>query len=810
MNLFKKSLIVIALTVALTLIFGSCGGAEHCSHRDKDDDSLCDLCGVAYQDGNESSGNNTSGGNSGESSNNNTSGGGFTGGNGSSENSSNSDDYSDDGVVYLISTDGTYAEVVDYTGSSKMVRIAESYEGVPVTSVGTAAFANKEITSVIIPDSVTSIARGAFSGCNSLKDIALPFVGDTTSRISKLAYLFTSSSLSGYDNSNVPASLKTVTLTNATIIEPLAFYSCDGLTSITIGNGVTSIGDGAFSNCTSLMNVTIPNSVTYIGSAAFNDCDSLIEKENGISYVGKWAIDFDNSMAIVSIRKGTVGIAKSTFYGASKLRSINIPDSITSLCHYAFQKCTNLTNVTIPNSIISIGNGTFSGCTSLTSVTIPDNVMSIGDDAFSGCTSLESVYITDIAKWCGISFCDSYANPLYYANNLYLIDEDGEAKSITELVIPADVTSIGDYVFYGCASLTSVTIGNDVTSIGVSAFSGCTGLTNVTIPNSIISIGNGTFSGCTNITTATLPAYAISAISEAKDNLKTVVINGGESIGERMFHSCDNLASVTIDDGVTNIGVQAFLHCDSLTSVTIGDSVTRIDDYAFYGCDNLASVTIGDGVTSIGAGAFDYCEKLVEVINKSSLNITTDSSDYGNVAYYAIEVHTGESKIINYNGYLFYTYEGIKYLLGYVGDNTELTLPESYNAENYEIYERAFLGRDDITSVTIPDSVTSIGNYAFFDCSNLASVNIGNGVTSIGVQVFSYCNGITSITIPDSVTEIRNYAFKYCDSLTSVIFKNPDSWSYGVTSISKTDLSNSSTAATYLKSTYCDYYWFRS
>ena len=164
------------------------------------------------------------------------------------------------------------------------------------------------------------------------------------------------------------------------------------------------------------------------------------------------------------------------------------------------------------------------------------------------------------------------------------------------------------------------------------------------------------------------------------------------SIGDSAFNGYSGLTSVTIPDSVTSIGYSAFSGCSGLTSVTIPDSVTSIGSGAFEYCSGLTSVTIGNGVTSIGYSAFGGCYKLVEVINKSGLNITKGSSDNGDIAYYALNVKSGgTSDIVNKDGYLFYTYDNVNYLVAYVGSDTNLTLPDDYNGQNYELNNYAFV-----------------------------------------------------------------------------------------------------------------------
>ena len=339
-----------------------------------------------------------------------------------------------------------------------------------------------------------------------------------------------------------------------------------------------------------------------------------------------------------------------------------------------------------------------------------------------------------------------------------------DRSGLTSVTIPDSVTSIGEQAFYGCSGLTSVTIGNSVTSIGDEAFDGCSGLTSVTIGNSVTSIGDWAFNGCSGI-----ESLVVTEGNKKYHSANNCII---ETETKQLIVGCKT-SIIPSDGSVTSIGHNAFWGCSGLTSVTNPDSVTSIGDWAFYGCSGLTSVTIGNSVTSIGDYAFSGCYKLVEVINKSDLNITKGSSNNGYIAYYALNVKKdGISDIVNKDGYLFYTYDNVNYLVAYVGSNTDLTLPDDYNGQTYELNNYAFRGCRGLTGVTIPDSVTSIGWGAFRGCSGLTSVTIPDSVTSIGEQAFYGCSGLTSVTIGNSVTSIGDEAFDGCSGLTSVTIGN--------------------------------------
>ena len=362
------------------------------------------------------------------------------------------------------------------------------------------------------------------------------------------------------------------------------------VTEIVVPDFVTSINESAFYGCSRLENITVP----FVGLG-----------KNASGYKSHFGYIFGYSISSSSSSSyhyyDDVEQYYYTYYIPTSLKTVIITGG-TSIGKGAFYNCRSLTSVTILDSVTSIGERAFYNCDSLTSVTIPDSVTSIGSSAFYNCNSLTSVYITDIAKWCGISFNSSYANPLAYAHNLYL---NGEL--VTELEIADSVTSIGNYAFYNCRSLTSVTIPDSVTSIGSYAFSRCTSLTSITVNTNnqhYKDIDGNLYSKDGKI----LIQYAI-----GKTDTSFTIPNSVTSIGDYAFYGCTSLTSITIGNSVESIGDYAFRDCSSLTSVTIPDSVTSIGNYTFYNCDSLKSVTIPDSVTSIGNYAFAHCSSLSSI-----------------------------------------------------------------------------------------------------------------------------------------------------------------------------------------------------
>ena len=286
---------------------------------------------------------------------------------------------------------------------------------------------------------------------------------------------------------------------NVTSIGEFAFYGCSSLFNINIPDSVTSIGKSAFRVCSSLTSITIPDSVTTsIGEFTYYGCSSLVNFKigDGVKSIGYRAFADCNRLESITIGDSVTNIDYEAFYKCTSLVDVTIPDSVTGIGKSAFYNCSSLENVTIGDSVKSIGQSSFMYCNSLESITIGDSVTNIDYEAFKDCNKLKKVNITDLETWCNIDFSAYYANPLYYARNLYL-----NGTLLTNVVIPDGVTSIGNDTFSRCSSLVSVTIPDSVTSIDEGAFRTCNNLNFVCLPHGIKYIRNDAFNGCSNITT---------------------------------------------------------------------------------------------------------------------------------------------------------------------------------------------------------------------------------------------------------------------------------------------------------------------
>ena len=506
---------------------------------------------------------------------------------------------------------------------------------------------------------------------------------------------------------NIPSFVTHIGKTYSVIrIENFSFSGCSNLTSVTISEGVMSIGHDTFWGCSSLTSVTIPEGVTSIEYEAFYGCSNLTS---------------------ITIPESVTSIGYSAFSYCSSLTSINLPEDLTMIEHGAFYKCSNLTSITIPKSVTSIGSDAFCGCSkSLTSIIVAEgnNVY----DSRNGCNAIIGTNSNTLILGCTTTVIPESVTSIGFG-------AFSGCSSLAAITIPESVTSIGDCAFSGCSSLAAITIPESVTSIGYSAFSYCSSLTSIIISEGVTSIGSSAFSGCSNLTSITIPKSVTSigpnAFGECSNSLTSIIVAEGnndydsrngcnaiiETNSNTLIFGC---TTTTIPESVTSIGDNAFWGCSNLTSITLPESVTIIKYGAFYGCSSLTSICLPENVMSIGSNAFSGCDGL------TSITIPESVTRIGERAF---------SSCSSLNS---------------------VTLPKEISS----IESQLFYQCSSLTSVTIPESVTSIESYAFFGCSSLTSVTIFGDVSSVGESVFANCGNIKIVNCYGKVSSLMLRAFE--------------------------------------------------
>lgn len=599
-----------------------------------------------------------------------------------------------------------------------------------------------------------------------------------------------------------------------TAIDSWTFRKCSGITSVTVPNTVTTIGDRAFDSCTGMTSITLGSSLTTIGAYVFCDCTSLT------------SLTIPNSVTTI---KG------STFLDCTALKSITIGTGVTSMGYRSFSTCTALTSVkwnaknypdcTYNNTPLNAMSGSVTlefgstvtripdylcyGATGIKSVTIPKTVTEVGHHAFDGCTNLAWVDITDLAAWCKISFPGPTSNPLSVAGNLYL-----NGTKITELTVPSSITEIKDYAFYNCIALKSATIGSSVKTIGICAFDSCRQLGSVSFANSVQKIGTSAFCHCSALTSVA-PGNSVTELGYGAfqdcTGLTSVTLGSSlKSIGDYCFINCSGLTAITIPAAAESIGYHPFSGCTNLktvnwnakncadlssnsdgpfynltgiTTFNFGNTVEHIPAYICYGLTGLTTVTVGTGVTSVGTSAFGGCTGMATV-NWNAANCADQSSygPFGNMS--SITKFAFGSQVKRIPSYLCYALKGLASVTipnsvttigNYAFSQCENLTSATIGSSVATIGEYAFTSSG-LTSITIPNSVTSIGNYAFYYCTSASSATIGTSVATIGESAFSMCSGLTTVTIPPSVTSIGGRAFNSCTGMTSVKISDMEAW----------------------------------
>ena len=378
---------------------------------------------------------------------------------------------------------------------------------------------------------------------------------------------------------------------------------------------------------------------------------------------------------------------------------------VTGINIDVFKGYTDLESVKIPSTVKTIGQYAFSGCTNLKEVIFDgeSQLETIGEGAFEYCYNLEEIAIPN-----GVTTI----NRLTFSNCL----------NLKEVTLPSSLKTINTEAFIRCINLESLTLPNTLETINENAFAQCSSIQTLSIPSSVSFIGVGAFSGCTAITAIQLD-----------NNQNFAVIDGS-------LYSADEKTLLQYALGKNQ------------TSFVVPDGVKTIDEKAFAYATNLVSITLPTSLDTIGIDAFTCCDNLFVIYNLSGLNIQKGSTQNGGVGYKAREIYNSLAQTSNINiadNFIIYENGQEKLLLGYLGTQTTLTIPNGVT----KIESGAFENNMDIQNVVIPNSATKIGEFAFAYCTKLTSVTIGTSVTSIEMGAFLGCSRLSTINYAGTTAE---------------------------------------------------------
>ncbi len=628
-------------------------------------------------------------------------------------------------------------ETVNYNNHTYLVKSIEWH----------AFYGSTYLTSINIPNSVTSIGNYAFMNCTALTSVTIP--------------------------------------NSVTSIKDWTFSGCSSLKSVNIPNSVTHIGESAFRGDSNLKEFIIPAGVTTVGPDAFTGCSSIIKN----AYPSHLSNPFPCGLSISYPDDCTVD-SQDVIYDKNKFKvyyapialqdNYAIPGSVTEIGQYAFYGCSSLEAISISNSVTSIGQTVFQGCSSLKTITFGSGLEHISDNSFTDCSIVKAFWLGNTPPE---GFENVNAKVNYVANNQYNLgnqiiyqflsskfDVDGVVyvpvspsdrtcdvvdclynpantnvviyDKVSNQGIEMTVNEIRQYSFAANDDIQTLNLSNNG-NIGDRAFSECGYLYAVTVSNNG-NIGDWVFNECYNLETAAIlnkGHIGHRAFAELSKLSSVTLGQNVTGISSYAFEDCSSILELIIPNSVSSLGEAAFEHCSALRTVTIGSGVPKLSSDVFYGCSFLSSITIPNNVQSIEDNAFGCCYSLADVtIEDADDETENDRLVLGCNGDRPMFADCPLDKVYIGRKLEYDTRSDAGYSPFY--RNTSLRSVEITDAET-QIYDNEFYGCSNLQSLKIGDGVTTIGRWAFSGCSSLDYFSAGSNVESIGEEAFSDCTGLT-------------------------------------------------------------------